>query len=142
MSFLALYAASTYASDISGIGNYQLGDLLNEANIEKISQDQDGTNVYHMQAPRQVELLTLRVNAKKQIYRISGYSPLLSDTGCIQALSELRSQIEKTSPQLGYYALDQGEMFYQGNRIYTLECVNHSGGVRLLRDYLDETLVK
>ena len=55
-------------------------------------------------------------------------------------MTQLRIQTEKQLPQLGYYAMDQSEMFYQDDRTYTLECVNTDDGIRLRQEYSDDKL--
>ena len=57
-------------------------------------------------------------------------------------MTALRKQTEKEFPALGYYAMDQSEMFYQDDRTYTLECIKFDGGIRLRQEYSDDKLAK
>ena len=55
-------------------------------------------------------------------------------------MTQLRIQTEKQFPKLGYYAMDQSEMFYQDDRTYTLECITTEDGIRLRQEYSDDKL--
>ena len=85
-------------------------------------------------------MLTLRITKKQQIHRISAFSPILSAVDCETRMTQLRKQTEKQFPGLGYYAMDQSELFYETDRTYTLECINTNGGIRLRQEYSDDKL--
>ena len=136
---------NVYAADILGIGGYTLGDVLNKEFILNENKTEDGVSVYTVKplqpAPR-VEILTVRISPTQHIHRISAFTPILDAAKCQMEMTSLRKQTEQRFPALGYYAMDQSEMFYQDDRTYTLECINFDGGLRLRQEYSDDKLAK
>lgn len=134
---------STLAADIEGIAGYTLGTVLDKQQVLKETKMDDGATIYRVKpvgSPPQIELLTVRITQSHQIHRISADSPVLSAADCQTRMTQLRKQIEQQFPTLGYYAMDQSEMFYEADRSYTLECVNTDAGIRLRQEYSDEKL--
>jgi hypothetical protein len=41
---------------------------------------------------------------------------------------------------MGYYAMDQSELFYQDDRTYTLDCIKTDDGIRLRQEFSDDKL--
>jgi len=141
--FLCITGASAQAADIQGIAGYTLGDVLDKQRVLNETKADDGTTVYSVKpltTEQQVNILTLRITQQQQIHRISAYSPVLGDADCQSLMTQLRIQTEKQFPRLGYYAMDQSEMFYQDDRTYTLECVTSDDGIRLRQEYSDDKL--
>lgn len=140
---LCITSAGAQADDIQGIAGYTLGDVLDKKRVVNETKADDGVTVYTvnpLNTERQVYILKLRITQKQQIHRISAFSPILTDADCQTRMTQLRKQTEKQFPKLGYYAMDQSEMFYEGDRTYTLECVNTNDGVRLRQEYSDDKL--
>jgi len=140
---LGMSDASVQAADIQGIAGYTLGDVLDKKYVLNATKADDGAIVYNVKpltAKKQVDMLTLRINQKRQIHRISAFSPIQSAVDCQTLMTQLRRHTENQFPKLGYYAMDQSEMFYQADRTYTLECVNTDGGIRLRQEYSDDKL--
>ena len=142
---IGLFSFSAQAADIQGIAGYTLGDVLNKDFILKEKKAEDGTTVYTvklLQLASRVDILTVRITPTQRIHRISAYTPNLSAAECQTEMTSLRKQTEQHFPALGYYAMDQSEMFYQDDRTYTLECINTEGKVRLRQEYSDDKLAK
>lgn len=143
--FLGMTSATAQAIDIQGIAGYTLGAVLDKQQVLRETKADDGAIVYSVKplsSEQQVDILTLRITQKQQIHRISAFSPLLSAADCQTRMTQLRKQTEKQFPKLGYYAMDQSEMFYEADRTYTLECVNTADGIRLRQEYSDDKLAK
>jgi len=143
LCFLCLTSAGAPAADIQGIAGYMLGDVLDKKRVLNETKADDGAAVYTVKplsTEQQVNRLTLRITPKQQIHRITAFSPILTAADCQIQMTQLRIQTEKQLPQLGYYAMDQSEMFYQDDRTYTLECVNTDDGIRLRQEYSDDKL--
>lgn len=141
--FLYIAGANAQAGGIQGIGGYTLGEALDEKLVLKETKTSDGVTLYRVKpiaASPQVDLITLRITRKRQIHRISADSPVLTETDCQTRMSRLRVQTEKQSPELGYYAMADGELFYQDDRTYTLDCVKTDSGIRLRQEYSDDKL--
>lgn len=141
ITYITSHAAQ--AAAIEGIAGYTLGSVLDKQQVLKESKAEDGVTVYSvtpLRSAQQVELLTLRITQKQQIHRISAFSTILSAADCQTRMSQLRKQTEKQFPVLGYYAMDQSELFYEADRTYTLECVNTDTGIRLRQEYSDDKL--
>ena len=141
--FLCITNFGAQAADIQGIAGYTLGDVLDKKRVLNETKADDGATVYtvkRLNSKQQVNILTIRITQKQQIHRISAFSPVLTDADCQSRITQLRIQTEKQFPKLGYYAMDQSEMFYQGDRTYTLECVNTDDGIRLRQEYSDDKL--
>ena len=77
-----------------------------------------------------------------QIHRITVYSREMKSTQCEIAKNELRASVEKKYPALGYYAMDESEMFYEDPRTFTIACVASGNKKRLKREYSDDALSK
>ena len=140
---LCIISSSAQAADIQGIAGYTLGDVLDKNHVLNETKMDDGATVYSVKpltSEQHVNILTLRITQKQQIHRISALSAVLTSADCQSQMTQLRIQTEKQFPQLGYYAMDQSEMFYQDDRTYTLECVNTDDGVRLRQEYSDDKL--
>jgi hypothetical protein len=143
--FISITSAVTQAADIQGIAGYKLGETLDKKQVVSETMADDGATVYTakpLKPEQQIDIVTVRITPKQQIHRISAFSPVLADATCQEQMTLLRKQTEKQFPGIGYYAMDQSEMFYQDDRTYTLECVNKEGGVRLLQEYSDEKLAR
>ena len=141
--FLALSIATAQAADLTGIAGYTLGDILDKRQVLNETKSNDGVTVYTVKplgSVQQFDLLTLRLNQKQQIHRISAFSPILSAADCETRMTQLRKQTEKQFPTLGYYAMDQSELFYEADRTYTLECIKSNDGIRLRQEYSDDKL--
>ena len=142
---IGLTSFSAQAADIQGIAGYTLGDVLNKESILNEKQAEDGAIVYTvkpLQPVPQVDILNVRITPTRQIHRISAYTSKLGAAQCQTEMVALRKQTEKRLPALGYYAMDQSEMFYQDDRTYTLECIKFDGGIRLRQEYSDDKLAK
>lgn len=140
---LSITSAGAQAADIQGIAGYSLGDLLDKNRVLTEAKASDGATIYSVKpltAEQQVDMLMLRITSKQQIYRISAFSPVLTTTDCQTQMKQLRIQTEKQFPTLGYYAMDQSELFYEDDRTYTLECVKSEVGMRLRQEYSDDKL--
>jgi hypothetical protein len=140
---LGITSFSAQATDIQGIAGYMLGDVLDKKRVLNETKADDGATVYTVKplsSEQQVNILALRITPKQQIHRITAFSPVLTAADCQIQMTQLRIQTEKQLPQLGYYAMDQSEMFYQDDRTYTLECVNTDDGIRLRQEYSDDKL--
>ena len=140
---LCITSFSAQAVDIQGIAGYTLGDDLDKQRVLNETKADDGATVYSVKSltsEQQVNILTLRITGNGQIHRISAFSPVLTAAECQTQMRQLRIQTEKQFPKLGYYAMDQSEMFYQDDRTYTLECVNTTDGIRLRQEYSDDKL--
>lgn len=141
--FLSVISVGAQATDIQGIAGYRLGDVLDKKQVLNETKAEDGVTVYSVKplaSDKHVNILTLRITPKQQIHRISAFSHVLSAADCQTQMTQLRIQTEKQFPRLGYYAMDQSEMFYQDDRTYTLECVNTDEGIRLRQEYSDDKL--
>jgi len=141
--FLGITSAGAQTADIQGIAGYSLGDVLDKKQVLKETKADDGATVYTVKsltAEQQVNRLRLRITQKQQIHRITAFSHVLTDADCQTQMTQLRIQTEKQFPTLGYYAMDQSEMFYQDDRTYTLECVKTDDGIRLRQEYSDDKL--
>ena len=141
--FLCVTSFSAQATDIQGIAGYRLGDVLDKKQVLNETKAEDGVTVYSVKplaSDKHVNILTLRITPKQQIHRISAFSHVLSAADCQTQMTQLRIQTEKQFPRLGYYAMDQSEMFYQDDRTYTLECVDKDEGIRLRQEYSDDKL--
>ena len=142
---IGLISISAQAADIQGIAGYTLGDVLNKEFILNTKKAEDGVTVYSvkpLQSAPQVDILSVRITPTGQIHRISAFTSKLNAAQCQTEMTALRKQTEKEFPALGYYAMDQSEMFYQDDRTYTLECINYHGGLRLRQEYSDDKLAK
>ena len=141
--FLAISLPTTQAADITGIAGYTLGDVLDKRQVLNETKSDDGITVYAVKplsSTQQIDILTLRVTQKQQIHRISAFSPVISAANCQTQMNQLRKQTENQFPKLGYYAMDQSELFYEADRTYTLECVDNDAGIRLRQEYSDDKL--
>ena len=140
---LCIISSSAQAADIQGIAGYTLGDVLDKQRVLNETKTDDGATVYSVKpltSEQQVNTLTLRITQNQQIHRITAFSPVLTNADCQSRMTQLRIQTEKQFPQLGYYAMDQSEMFYQDDRTYTLECITTEDGIRLRQEYSDDKL--
>lgn len=134
---------SSRAADIEGIAGYSLGTTLDKIYVINETTSDDGATVYRVKPlspAQQVDMLTLRINQQRQIHRISAFSSLLNAADCQTRVTQLRKQTEKQYPDLGYYAMEQSELFYEADRTYTLECIKTDKGIRLRQEYSDDTL--
>jgi hypothetical protein len=142
---LCLTANTALAGTINGIAGYLLGDRFNPRKAVAQHESGDGASVYTVR-PRKsdalIERLALRLTPQGQIHRISAFSPPMSAAACQLKMDSLRKQTERQFPSLGYYAMDQSELFYEGDRTYTLECIHEKGKVRLRQEYSDDKLAK
>jgi hypothetical protein len=141
--FLAIFIPTTQAANITGVAGYTLGDVLDKGKVLDETKSDDGETIYTVKplgSVQQFDLLTLRLTQKQQIHRISAFSPILSAADCETRMTKLRKQTEKQFPTLGYYAMDQSELFYEADRTYTLECIKSNRGIRLLQEYSDDKL--
>jgi len=141
--FLCITGTGVQAADIQGIAGYNLGDVLDIQRVLNETKADDGATVYSVKpltSEQQVNRLTLRITGNGQIHRISAFSPVLTAAECQAQMTQLRIQTEKQFPKLGYYAMDQSEMFYQDDRTYTLECITTEDGIRLRQEYSDDKL--
>jgi len=140
---LCITSFGVQAADIQGIAGYTLGEILDKKQVKIESRTDDGATVYSvnpLNAEQLVNILTLRITGNGQIHRISAFSSVLTAAECQTQMTQLRIQTEKQVPKLGYYAMDQSEMFYQDDHTYTLECVNTEDGIRLRQEYSDDKL--
>jgi hypothetical protein len=141
--FLVISSASLQAADIQGIAGYTLGETLDKRQVLHETKAVDGATVYTVKPLRleqPIDIITVRITSKQQIHRISAYSPVLTAGECEDQMVQLRKATENRFPGIGYYAMDQSEMFYNKDRIYTLECVEREGEIRLLQEYSDDKL--
>jgi hypothetical protein len=143
--FLGMISATAQATDIQGIAGYTLGAVLDNQQVLKKTITDDGAIVYSVKplsSEQQVDMLKLRITQKQQIHRISAFSPVLGAADCQTQITQLRKQTETQFPKLGYYAMDQSELFYEDDRTYTLECVKTDDGIRLRQEYSDDKLAE
>jgi hypothetical protein len=141
--FLGSFSAVVLAIDIQGIAGYRLGEILDKTLVLTEAKEDGGAVVYRVKmlaSEPLVELLTVRITTQQQIHRISAYSPVLTEKDCQTRMTELRIQTEKQFPKLGYYAMADGELFYQDDRTYTLDCARLDGAIRLRQEYSDDKL--
>jgi hypothetical protein len=139
-----IFSTSVQAGDIDGIAGYALGDVLDKKHVLREKVDA-GMTVYRVKpiAPDpQIDLLTVRTTDTLRIHRISAYTTVLTDKACQHRMTQLRIETEKQFPELGYYAMADGDLFYQDDRTYTLDCVKTEDGIRLRREYSDDKLAK
>ncbi len=130
-------------SDIQGIGGFALGDTLDPGTVVGMITTNDGSPVYVV-APktdeRYVHALHIAVNRGKRVARISAASTPMSAKECQQAMNAARKRTEAQFPSLGYYAMTDSDLFFEGDRSYTIECTNTDRGVELHQDFWDDSL--
>ena len=144
--FVCLMCFSAFgvqASDINGIAGYTLGDVFDKKLALDTQMSESGKTIYTvklLKAEKLVDTLTIRVSKKQQIHRISAFSIAMSAAECQTQMNVLRKKIENRIPSLGYYAMDNSELFYQNERTYTLECIKSDDGVHFRQEYSDDNL--
>jgi len=142
---LGLACSRALAGGIEGIAGYALGATLDKQTVLKETRGDDGATVYDvkpLKTDQPLDRLTVLVTPGQQIHRISAFSPATTATACEKRMATMQMQIEKQSPELKYYAMHESEMFYQGDRTYTLECIKANDGVRLRQEYSDDKLAE
>ncbi|MGD8577635.1 MAG: hypothetical protein PVG13_11135 [Thiohalophilus sp.] len=130
-------------AEIEGITDYKLGDKLDTSNVINIEKSDDGTKIYIVKPVSNDTLmsrLAIQITSKGIIHRITADSSVISSAECYTRINNLRKSTERDHPDLGYYAMDQSELFYQGDRTYTLECIKSENGSRLRQEYSDDKL--
>jgi len=135
--------ASVLAGDINGIAGYTLGERFDPKAASGKKKSDDDAIVYTVKpltTDARISILTIRLTKQQQIHRISAYSAVVTPADCQTRMDQLRKQTEKQFPLLGYYAMDQSELFYQDDRTYTLDCIKKEGGIRLRQEYSDDKL--
>lgn len=136
-------SSSALANDINGIAGYKLGDSFDKKTAlseEKANNDAIIYTVRPLVADARISILTIRLTKRQQIHRISAYSAVMTPADCQTRMDQLRKQTETQFPMLGYYAMDQSELFYQDDRTYTLDCIETNGGIRLRQEFSDDKL--
>lgn len=130
-------------AEIEGTSGYLLGDKFNTANVVDIKKSDDGSKIYIVKPVSDGDLvarLAIRITPDGLIHRITADSSVISSAECYTRMNNLRKSTEQDHPDLGYYAMDQSELFYQSNRTYTLECIKSEDGTRLRQEYSDDEL--
>jgi hypothetical protein len=131
------------AADINGIAGYRLGETFDKKTALAEQKSDDNAIIYTVKplvADSRISILTIRLTKQHQIHRISAFSPVMTPAECQTRMDQLRMQTEKQFPMMGYYAMDQSELFYQDDRTYTLDCIKTDDGIRLRQEFSDDKL--
>lgn len=131
------------ASAISGGGGYNLGEVFNPQQVAVEKLQIDKSTVYKLRpqpATQNLDYLLLRLTPDMRIYRITIYSPEMPGAQCESEKNNLRKATEQRYPKLGYYAMDESEMFYEDPRTFTIECITSDNKTRLKTEYADDAL--
>ena len=89
-----------------------------------------------------IDYVLLRLTADQRIHRITVFYKPESVADCDTEKTQMRKELEKKYPDLGYYAMDVSELFYQGPRTLSIECVEAGKANRLKVEYSDDVLGK
>lgn len=140
---LCVLGSAAVASGIGGIGGFALGESFRADQASGGPAVEDGLTVYTV-APRvpgdYVQTLRVGVNREHRIARLTASAAPMDAVACRNAMNEMRRTTEERSPQLGYYAMQNSELFFEGTRSYTIECVQTGAGQVLRQEYWDEAL--
>jgi hypothetical protein len=138
-------AITLSAAKISGEAGFALGEYFNpQKQVAKPLATDDDT-VYRVEprtSLKKIDYVLLRLGQENRIKRITVFSHAMEPEFCQIKKQDLRKSMEIQHPMLGYYAMDDSEMFYEDSRIFTIECVTYDGKVRMKREYSDELLEK
>lgn len=144
-AMLLLIAAAVCAGDgIGGDFGFRLGDSYETGDALRRDVGEDGSVSY---LARELfkhgffeEVYVEITPVTHRIYRITARGPALVPEQCAAQQQRMRKHLEASHAGAGYYALDDGDMFYSGPRLATLECVGEERSVVMTLDYLDEDL--
>ena len=131
------------AAAITGEGGFNLGEVFDtsSAGVEKRTVEKEVVYTVKLVSPSDtIDYISLQITPSNQIHRITVYSQELASTRCEIEKNALRSRVEKKYPTLGYYAMDEAEMFYEEPRTFTIDCVASGDKKRLKREYSDDAL--
>ncbi|UCE89087.1 MAG: hypothetical protein JSW10_12440 [Pseudomonadota bacterium] len=140
-----LAAGAVCAGDgIGGDFGFRLGDKYEPANALRRDVGEDG-NVSYL-AKQLIkhgffdEVYVEVTPLTNRIYRISARGAALNPEVCAAQQQRMRKNLEAAHADAGYYALDDGDMFYNKSRLATLGCTGDERSVTLTLEYLDEHL--
>lgn len=128
---------------IIGGGGFSLGEPFDPQRSEFQVQSAEDGIVYRVKPKsdnKHAEHVLLRITKTHLIHRITVFSTATSSAQCATEKDSLRKEFERTYPKLGYYAMDEAEMFYEDPRTYTIECVKSADNARLKTEYSDDAL--
>ncbi len=136
---------SLYAATITGDAGFKLGDILDiqKSAAQKLTIEKD--TVYKIipeSSANNIAYVLLRITRDKRIHRITVYSNEMTAAQCDTEKNALRKAVELKHPNLGYYAMDESEMFFDEPRTFTIECVVSGRNNRLKTEYSDDALAK
>lgn len=139
-----LTAMSVSASPITGGAGFDLGQRFDPkaAKGEKLNQDGVVYKTAPLAGTKDIDYVLLRLTADHRIHRITVFYKPESIADCDTEKNQMRKDIEKKYPGLGYYAMDVSELFYQGPRTLSIECVESGKENRLKVEYSDDVLGK
>ncbi len=136
-------SAPLLASDIQGIGGFALGDGFDARVAAGVVRADDSSSSFVVEPDnpdRYVQMLQIATNPEKRISRISASSSPMAPKECQQAMNAVRKRTEDRFPSLGYYAMNNSDLFFEGDRSYTIECIKTDRGVVLRQDFWDDAL--
>ena len=130
-------------SAITGEGGFNLGEIFDTGSSRVENNTIEKEIVYKIKPAipsDKIDYISLWITPSNQIHRIAVYSIEMKSTQCEIEKNSLRSSVEKKYPTLGYYAMDESEMFYEDPRSFTIECVASGNKKRLKREYSDDAI--
>ncbi|MGD8926219.1 MAG: hypothetical protein PVG20_05185 [Thioalkalispiraceae bacterium] len=144
ITLCAIFAFPVYANPIIGEAGFELGQSF-DPNVKGVERLQQDDVVYKTKPPsdtNDVAYVLLRITADQHIHRITVFYTPQSPAECDTRKNTMRKEIEKKYPDLGYYAMDDSELFYKEPRTLTIECVATEKKNSLKVEYSDDALAK
>jgi len=140
---LAAFSAGIYAEPVSGDFGLQLGATVERQSIIGPVTEPHGASLYAIRPPapqpHYVEYF-VGLSSQQRIGLIRARSAPMATTACYRTYRATSKQLQERHPHSGYYALDDGDMYYDGTRQVVVACEVDGNSGRVVVEYVDETI--
>jgi hypothetical protein len=127
--------------DLLSAHGYRVGSVLDQSRvIEHAGGDEPVLLVKAAGSSSKRVYVELGADAKT-IVRVVVEEDTADRNACATRKAETEKSLKAAFPKLGYYALENADMYFDGDRIVSLSCVEHEGGASFRVDRWDSRLL-
>lgn len=138
---LSLSNVSASAERVNGDFGLQLGIPVDQGSLVALAAEGADAHQFSIQppAPRAPFVdYVVTLSAQQRVATIRARSAPMEKTACYRAYRDASKQLRARHPDSGYYALDDGDMYYDGSRQVVVACDIDGDMGRLVVEYTEQ----